>query len=452
MAKSIRIRKGLSLNMKGKAPLEQLTAPKQSCTYGLVPDDYVGVIPKVVVHEGDEVRRGGVLFHDKNHPEIKFTSPVAGQVIAINRGAKRKVLSVEVRPSDSNECETFTPYVAEHTNKKELLNLLLESGMWGFFKQRPYDRIASPEDTPRDIFVTANLTAPLAPSFEYLLRNREEDLKLALAALQKLTSGCVYLGVSAQSKVTVPQGVEVVSVEGPHPAGNVGVLINRLKPINKGEVVWTLKATDLLVIGRFLRTGEVNFDRTLVITGSDAAQTGYVTMTPGAHIRQLFGERLCVKESHERVINGDPLTGVQLTESRPFSSLDIDQITIIPEGDDCNEAFGWISPRFKQFSTSRCYFSWLLGKKREYAFDARFKGGERAMIMSHEYERVFPMDILPEQLIKAIIAYDIDQMEALGIYEVAPEDFALCEFVCSSKMELQYIVRQGLDLLYKEMN
>lgn len=452
MAKSIKIRKGLSLNLKGKAPLEQLTAPRQSSTYGLVPDDYVGVIPKVVVQVGDKVECGTPLFQDKTCPKIKFTSPVSGEVIAINRGAKRKVLSVEVRPSEEITSLSFAPYAKGKTSRETLLEMLFSSGMWAFFKQRPYDRIANPMEMPRHIFVTAHPTAPLAPSMEYLLKGREEDLQTALSALQQLTQGSVYLGIPSGLSFTAPQGIEVVSIDGPHPAGNVGVLINHTKPLNKGEVVWTLKATDLLVVGRFLRTGKVDFSRTIAITGSDAAQRGYATITPGARVLDLYGSKLCAKADHERIINGDVLTGVQLTEGRPFTSLNIDQITIIPEGDDYDEAFGWIAPRFKQFSANRSYFSWLLGKKREYTFDARIKGGERAMIMSNEYERVFPMDILPEQLIKATIAYDIDKMEALGIYEVAPEDFALCEFVCSSKMELQYIIRQGLDLLYKEMN
>ncbi len=452
MAKSIKIRKGLSLNLKGKAPLEHLSAPKPSSTYGLVPDDYVGVTPKLLVHVGDKVECGTPLFYDKTFPEIKFTSPVAGEVVAVNRGAKRKILSVEVRPSGETASVSFAPYKKENTSREALLEMLLSSGMWALFKQRPYDRIANPEEMPRDIFVTANLTAPLAPSMEYLLKGREEDLQVALSALQTLTNGSVYLGVPANFAFTAPQGVEVVSVEGPHPAGNVGVLINHIRPLNKGEVVWTLKATDLLVVGRFLRTGKVDFSRTIAIAGSDAAQRGYVTITPGARVLDLYGSDLCVKKEHERIINGDVLTGVRISDERPFASLNIDLISIIPEGDDYDEAFGWIAPRFKQFSANRSYFSWLLGKKREYAFDARIKGGERAMIMSHEYDRVFPMDIFPEQLIKATIAYDIDKMEALGIYEVAPEDFALCEFVCSSKMELQYIIRNGLDLLYKEMN
>lgn len=453
MAKTIKIRKGISLNLAGKAPLEQLKAVQPIASFGVVPDDFTGVIPKMLVRVGDTVQCGTPLFCHKAYPSILFTSPVAGTVAAVHRGAKRKILSVEITPSGASEAVSFDPYVIGKTSPKQLSDMLQESGMWAFFRQRPYDRVPNPDEMPRDIFVTANFTAPLAPSMEYLLKGREEDLQLALTALKSLTSGTVYLGVPPTlASLSVPQEVELVSVEGPHPAGNVGVLINHLKPVNKGEVVWTLKATDLLVIGRFLRTGVVNFERTIAIAGSDAALRGYVSVIPGARVADLYGAHLTIKPSHERIISGDVLTGAQITSDRPYLAMGADLLSIIPEGDDCDEAFGWIALRFNQFSLNRSYFSWLLGKKKEYVFDARIKGGERAMIMSNEYQRLFPMDIFVEQLIKATIAFNIDQMEALGIYEVAPEDFALCEFACSSKMELQHIIRQGLDLLYKEMN
>lgn len=452
MAKMIQIKKGLSLNLKGKAPANQLPALKSSSTYGLVPDDYQGIIPKVTVKVGDTVKAGDTLFYHKNFPEMHFTSPISGEVVAVNRGAKRKVLSVEVRPDGQNDYTQYTTFTPT-MKRKELLELLLSSGMWGFVKQRPYDIIALPTEKPRDIFVTASFTAPLAPDFNYLLKGREEDFKVAIQALSLLTDGKVYVASASETQLPSVEGknVELVVVKGPHPAGNVGTQINHIKPINKGEIVWTLKATDLLVIGRFLKTGKTDFSRTIAVTGSDAAALGYATITPGARVLEAFGGKLAQKEEHERIINGDVLTGTQITPERPFTTLNIDQLTVIPEGDDIDEAFGWIMPRFNQFSISRLYFSWLC-KKKEYVLDARIKGGERAMIMSNEFGRVFPLDIFPEQLLKAIIAFDIDKMEALGIYEVAPEDFALCEFVDSSKQELQYIVRKGLDLLYKEMN
>ncbi len=453
MAKTIRVKKGLSINLKGKAPLENLPALQKSSVYGLVPDDYQGVVPKVLVKEGDAVKAGDPLFCHKKYPEMLFTSPISGTVVAVRRGEKRKLLSVDIAPAADVEYREY-PLFSPSQGREALLKHLLSSGMWAFFKQRPYDIIANPEEAPRDIFVTALFTAPLAPDVTYLLKDRENDLSVALEALAMLTEGTVYVSCqkgSALTRLSSIKGIEVIEVEGPHPAGCVGTQINHIRPVNKGEVVWTLKVTDLLVMGRFLRTGKVDYTRTIAVTGSDATLHGYVSMLPGCHVEEAFARNLTLKKEHERVINGDVLTGIQLSKERPFASLNIDQITVIPEGDDVDEMFGWIMPRFNQFSISRLYMSWLQ-KGKEYTLDARLKGGERAMIMSNEFHRVFPLDIYPEQLLKAIIAFDIDKMEALGIYEVAPEDFALCEFVDSSKQELQYIVRKGLDLLYKEMN
>lgn len=452
MAKSIHIKKGLDLRIQGQAPLSLLSATPMGESYAVVPDDFVGLVPKLSVHVGDRVEAGDALLYDKSHPEIKIVSPVSGEVIAIHRGEKRKILDVEVKPDTSLEdirYKEFDVRTEKISNKDSLLALLLESGMFSFFKQRPYHRLADPKKTPRDIFVTAHFSAPLAPSFDFVLENRAEDLIFALEALKKLTPGKVYLGMAPSSVLPQVEGVEYVTLEGPHPVGNVGVMINHLAPVNKGEVVWTLKASDLLVIGRLLRTGKADFTRRVVIAGSEALEKGYADVLPGGRImnqRALFN-----KDNYVRVVAGDPLTGVKIDESRPFLSWDCDQITLLPEGDRCNELFGWIMPRFDQYSRSRSYFSWLT-PKREFRFDTRVKGGERAMIMSHELSSVFPMDIYPEYLIKAIIAFDIDKMEQLGIYEVAPEDFALCEFLDTSKMELQQIVRRGLDLLFKEMN
>ncbi len=452
MINKIQIKKGLSLNLQGKASLDKIVT-KTSSTYGVVPDDFQGVIPKVLVKKGDIVKIGDSLFQNKKYPTMQFTSPICGEVIAINRGEKRKVLSIEVKPNGEQLYKEFSAY-SNNMEREALLELLLSSGMWGFIKQRPYDIVAIPSETPRDIFVTAALTAPLAPDVNHLLKGREEDLQIALEALSKLTNGNIYLSYTSGTKLPEfeEKNIKIIEVSGPHPIGNIGTQINKIAPLNKGEIVWTTKVTDLLVLGRFLRTGKTDFSRTIAITGSDAQKTGYATIIGGVKIDEAFDQKLCKQSEHERVINGDVLTGIQICSERPFASLNIDQITVIPEGDNYNELFGWIAPRFNQFSVSRSYFSWLLGKNKEYAFDARIKGGKRAMIMSNEFYKVFPLDIFPEQLLKATIAFDIDKMEALGIYEVAPEDFALCEFVDSSKQELQYIIRKGLDLLYKEMN
>ena len=450
MPNIITIKKGLTLNLKGKAPEEQLAPVAAASSYAVVPEDYVGFVPKVIVQPGVRVLAGEALLAHKAHPELKLTSPVSGEVVAVHRGEKRKVLSVEVRPEATIEYKEYATADALSMERSQLLSLLLESGMFSFFKQRPYDRIANPQDTPRDIFVTANLTAPLAPKFAYLVKGREDELQLALDALTRLTPGKVYLGVGT-GELTGIRTVERVEVRGPHPAGLVGVLINHTAPVNKGEVVWTLKATDLLVIGRFLKTGRVDYSRTIALTGSEAKELGYVKVLPGARFDEVLAGRLAKKDSHERIIEGDVFTGVKVDEAHDRLGFGIDQITIIPEGDDQHEVLGWALPRFKQFSMSRSYFSWLMPGK-EYALDARIKGGRRAMIMSGQYDSVFPMDIYPEFLLKSLIAFNIDDMEARGIYEVAPEDFSVCEFVDTSKIPLQQLVRQGLDELYKEMN
>ncbi|MDO4671764.1 MAG: Na(+)-translocating NADH-quinone reductase subunit A [Porphyromonadaceae bacterium] len=450
MAKVMRIKKGLSLNLKGKAPQECLSPLSQSSTYAVVPDDFPGLtMPKIMVRPGDQVKAGTPLMHYKGCEELVFTSPVSGEVTAVNRGAKRKVLSIEVKPDGKQDYEEFQ--IGKDLKAEELKQILLKSGMWTLLRQRPFDRLANPAIEPRDIFVTANFTAPLAAEFDYLVQGREDDLQVGLTALTKLTKGQVYFGIKSGSKISV-KDVVTVEIEGPHPAGLCGTMINKLAPINKGETVWTLKATDVLVMGRFLRTGKVDYTRKIAVTGSDAAQHGYVDIMPGQKIEEAFGGKLCVKADHERVIAGDVLTGRRVSSESPFFPQGCDQITVIPEGDDVDEFFGWATPGFGKFSMSRTFFSWMCGKKKEYVMDARIKGGERAIIMSNEYDKVFPLDIFPEYLIKAIIAFDIPRMEALGIYEVAPEDFALCEFVDTSKIELQHLVREGLDHLYKEIN
>lgn len=448
MASIISVKKGLSLNLKGKAPEVSLGKAACGSTYAIVPADYVGLTPKLLVREGDQVQVGSPILYHKASPDFKFTSPVSGEVVAINRGAKRKVLSVEVKPIGEPSYKVFS---VDLSSREAILSLLLESGLFAFFRQRPYDRIADPSVAPRDIFVTANFTAPLAPSFKYLAKDSQAEIQTALTALSKLTDGKVYLGVEAGVLEGVTD-VERIVVNGPHPAGLVGTLINYTKPINKDEVVWTLKATDLIVIGRLLRTGKVDYTRTIALTGSDSRELGYIEVLPGARFSEAFPSGLAQKSEHERIIDGDVLTGVQVNADHEFMSYQIDQITVIPEGDDVHDMFGWALPGFGKFSMSRSFFSWLAPKSKEYTLDARLQGGERAMIMSGEYDKVFPLDIYPEYLLKSIIAFNINDMEARGIYEVAPEDFALCEFVCTSKMPLQQIVRDGLDELYKEMN
>jgi Na+-transporting NADH:ubiquinone oxidoreductase subunit A len=449
MANVIRIKKGLDIHLKGKAADVLLTA-KKSDSYAIVPDSYNGIVPKVAVKTGDKVKAGSVLMTDKNRPEIKFVSSVSGEVTAIHRGEKRKVLSIVVKPDASIEYEDFGSKNPAALTPGEVKEALLNAGIWPFIVQRPYDIVASPADTPRDIFISTVYSAPLAPDFGFIVKEQEADFQAGLDALSKLTPGRVYVGVRKGS----PQqwsGVETVEVEGPHPAGNVSVLINHTRPINKGETVWTIRPDDVIIAGRLFTKGIADFSRLVALTGPETTERGYLKAIAGCSIRSLVDGKLLEGKEHLRIISGNVLTGKKVGKEDYLRAYD-NQITVIPEGDHVHEFFGWATPGIGKFSVSHTFLAWLIGKKKEYVIDARIRGGKRAMIMSNEYDRVFPLDIYPEFLLKAIIAFDIDKMENLGIYEVAPEDFALCEFVDTSKIEIQQTVRNALNLLYKEMN
>ena len=449
MANVIKIKKGLDINLKGKAK-DVLLSGRKSDSYAIIPDSFNGIIPKVYAKVGDKVKAGSVLMYDKNHPEIKFVSPVSGEVTAVNRGEKRKVLSIVVKPDAEVEYEDFGKKEIPSLKADEIKEAILNAGIWPFIKQRPYDIVASPEATPRDIFVSTYYSAPLAPNFEFILKGQENDFQTGLDALAKLTPGKVYVGVKSGSSLKM-NNVERVEIEGPHPAGNVGILINHTNPVNKGEMVWTINPDDVILIGRLFNKGVADFTRLVVITGSETTERGYIQAISGCTIGSLVEGKILEGKENVRIISGNVLTGHKVSKDDYLHAYD-NQVTAIPEGDETSEFLGWGAIGFGKYSVSRTYLTWLMGKNKEYAIDARIKGGKRAMIMSNEYDKVFPMDILPEFLLKAIIAFDIDKMENLGIYEVAPEDFALCEFVDTSKIEIQQIVRNGLNLLYKEMN
>ena len=448
MANLIKLRKGLNINLKGKASAE-VVAAKEPGFYAICPDDFTGVTPKVVVKEQEYVMAGGPLFVDKNHPEVKFVSPVSGVVTSVERGARRKVMSITVQAAEEQDYEEFGKQNVESLKGEAVKELLMQSGMFAFIRQRPYDVIADPTVAPRAIFISAFDTNPLAPDFEFVLKEEANNFQAGLTALSKIAK--TYLSISVDQKsaaLTSAKNVEINVFDGPNPAGNVGVQINNIAPVNKGETVWTIDPQAVLFIGRLMNTGKVDLTRTVALTGSEVKKPAYYKLKVGAMLTEIFKGNVS-SDKVLRYISGNVLTGKQIP-ANGFLGAFHSQLTVIPEGSDVHELFGWIMPRFNEFSTSRSYFSWLCGKK-EYSLDARIKGGQRHMIMSNEYDRVLPMDILPEYLIKAIIAGDIDRMEQLGIYEVAPEDFAVCEFVCSSKVELQRIVREGLNMLRKEM-
>ena len=448
MANVIKLRKGLDINLKGKAA-EQKFPVKAAAQYALVPDDFVGMIPKVVVREGDHVKAGDALFVNKKQTDVKFASPVSGVVQAVVRGDRRKVLRVVVEADKDQQFVDFGQKQVASLDGDAVVKALLEAGLFGYINQLPYAVSTTPDQKPRAIFVSALRDMPLAGNFEFELQGNENDFQTGLTALSKIAK--TYLGIGAQqtsSALTSAKDVEVNVFDGPRPAGNVGVQVNNIAPVNKGEVVWTVDPTAVIFFGRLFNTGKVDLRRLVAVAGSEVNNPAYAEVLVGQPIASLLEGKLATTE-HVRIINGNPLTGRKCT-AEDFVGGHTSEISAIPEGDNVDEMLGWILPRTNDFSVNRSYFSWLLGKNKEYSLDARVKGGERHMIMSGEYDKVLPMDIYGEYLVKAIIAGDIDRMEQLGIYEVAPEDFAVAEFVDSSKLELQHIVRKGLDMLRKE--
>lgn len=454
MTRVIRLRRGLDINLAGRAE-KTIVALKLDGTFALRPDSFEGIKPKVLVKEGDKVKAGEALFINKAYPNVKFSSPVSGTVSLVERGDRRKLLSVRIEADKEQEFIDFGVKDIATLSGEQVVENLLEAGLFGYINQLPYAISTNPETKPKAIFVSALRDMPLAGDFEFELQGQKKDFQTGLTALSRIAK--TYLGIGSEQNITVAgNDVEVVKFSGKCPAGNVGVQVNHIDPVNKGEVVWTVDPTAVIFFGRLFNTGKVDLRRTVALAGSEATSPHYTEMLVGQNIDTLLNGAYDSTKS-VRIIMGNPLTGkpvAQNSSEEPhhtrFLGAHTSEITIIPEGDKADEFAGWIMPRLGQFSVSRSYFSWLLGRKKEYKLDARIKGGERHIIMSGEYDSVLPMDIYGEYLIKAIITGDIDKQEQLGIYEVSPEDFALAEFVDSSKLELQRIVREGLDVLRKE--
>ncbi|OYP63117.1 Na(+)-translocating NADH-quinone reductase subunit A [Prevotella sp. P3-122] len=446
MINLIETHKGLDIQLAGKAS-EKKTKLGVVSDYALVPDDFTGIVPKVVVKEGDHVLAGDPLFVNKNFPEVRFASPVSGIVEAVVRGDRRKVLCVKVKADNSQEYRDFGSKNVDSLDGNGVRSLLLEAGLFGYINQLPYAVSTTPDTTPKAIFVSAFRDMPLAGDFDFEVKGQEADFQTGITALSKIAQ--VNVGISSKSQNETLRNLKDATVtawQGPCPAANVGVHVNHLCPVNKGEVVWTVDPVAVIFIGRLLNTGKVDLRRTIAVAGSEVVEPHYVDALVGTPLKAILEGN--VREGAVRIINGNPLTG-RKDSLDGYLGAHTSEVTVIPEGDDADEMLGWIMPRLGHFSANRSYFSWLLGK-RDYKLDARVKGGKRNMIMSGEYDKVLPMDIYGEYLIKAIIAGDIDKQEQLGIYEVAPEDFAVAEFVDSSKLELQSLVRKGLDTLRKE--
>lgn len=460
MTNLIKTKRGLDIQLNGKAQ-EIIGKSLISDVIALVPHHYRGIIPKVSVKEGDVVKAGTPVFHDKTFTDMNFVSPVSGTIIAVNRGERRKVLSITIAKDAETNYQTFNIKPLSELQGEEIKALLLESGLWAFIKQRPYDVIANPVNVPKAIYISCFDSAPLAPNYEFMLKGQSTDFQTGIDALSKLTPGKVNLGIKAGSISTdfrSTKNVEITEYEGPHPIGNVGIQIHHTNPVNKGETVWTLNVQDVLFIGRFFNKGIVDLKKLVVLTGPEVNNPQYFPTIVGSSIQPIIKNNISNK-TPIRFICGNVLSGIQVESDgwlNPYTS----QITVIDEGSETHELFGWAMPRFHKFSSSRLYFNRIIENKlvqkifgkANYEYDARLLGGRRAIIMSGEYDKVLPMDILPEFLIKAMIANNIDKIEALGGYEIAPEDVALCEFVCTSKQPLQYIVRTALDNLKKEVD
>ncbi len=449
MPNIIKIRSGIDIKLTGKA--EQVYASSDmSETFALKPTDFAGIRSKLCVKQGDEVKAGTPLFYSKDHESIKFCSPGSGEVVEILRGAKRKILEVRILADKEIQYEDFEAADPKSLDREAICEKMLISGCWPFIRQRPYNVVANPERTPKAIFISCFDTAPLAPKADFTVHRLDEEFQIGISALGGLTDGKIHLGVDSHinpdSVFMNCRGVDIHRFEGPHPAGNVGVHIHHIDPINKGDTVWTVHCQDVISIGRLFLEGRFRTDRNIAVVGSEVLKPRYYKTIIGNNIKSFV--RGNVTDGNLRYISGNVLTGTKI-RSDGYLGFYSHQLTVIPEGDQ-ERFFGWISPNLDSFSISRTLFSWMFPNKA-YRLNTGMNGEERAYVVTGEYERVFPFDIYPVQLIKSIMAKDIEAMEDLGIYEIVEEDFALCEVVCTSKIPVQKTIREGLDLMLKEL-
>jgi len=448
MSNTFKIKKGLDIRLLGEAEKSITEITPKVCA--IKPPDFHGVFPKLLIKEGDEVKAGTPLFFDKYRENILFTSPASGKVKEIRRGAKRVLLEVSIEASPKQEFVDFGAADPSSLDKAAITEKMLQSGIWPMLRQRPYSIIANPDDDPKAIMISGFDSSPLAPGFAFIAKGQEKELQAGIDALKKLTSGKVYFNLSPKQTPTLfgkMKGVEQSVFTGPHPAGNISTQINRISPLNKGEIIWYLRPQEVLSIGRLFLGGKLDPTRVIALTGSEVEKPQYYKTVIGSCLRAMINDN--IKGDNVRYISGNALTGTKI-EKTGFVGFYDSQVTVIPEG-DYYEMFGWAMPGIKKFSFYSSFPTWLMPKKK-YRLDTNYHGGERAFILTGKFEQVFPLDIYPMQLIKAIMVEDIDQMENLGIYEVDEEDFALCEFISTSKVNIQKIVREGIDLMIKEMN
>lgn len=451
MSKAIKITKGLDLHLFGQAKPEVVETTVGE--YAVKPRDFVGITPKLLVEQGDRVKAGTPLFFAKGKEQVKFTSPVSGTVKAIERGEKRVVEAIRIVPDNANEYEDFSVCSLSEMSAEQIKDKMLVSGVWTVLRQRPYDVVPSPDTNPKCIVVRGFSSAPLAPDYAITLHGQRAAMQVGIDALRKLTGGKVHLNVhsrlSRTDELLKLENVQINTFEGKHPCGNVSVQIEKTDPLNKGERIWYVDANDLPVIGKLFLEGRYVTDRIVALTGEQVTHPQYYKVKKGASISSLIFNN--IKSENVRYISGDILTGKRIDKDGFISAYD-NQVTVVKEGDH-RDFMGWLAPSFDKLSFSRTFLAGFLknSTKRTYSVDTNLHGGVRPFVVTGEFEKVFPMDIYPLQLIKACVVEDIDLMEQLGIYEVAPEDFALCEFVDPSKNDIQEIIRKGLELMRKEM-
>ena len=448
MSNDILIKKGLDLKINGVAVKETVeSAPSQ--IYSIFPTDLHTVIPKLLVKEGAEVKTGEIIFFSKYDESVKFASPVSGKIIEIKRGERRVILEIRILADATDVFVNRGAISPSKMSDDEVKKHLLESGCWPFIKQRPYDVLANSNEKPKAIFISAYASAPLATDFEYALKDKLVDFQTGIDALAKLTDGKVHLSVNGKvnSIFSEIQGAQIHKIHGPHPAGNVGVQVSKIDPVNQGERVWTIAADDVAIIGHLFNTGHYNPTKTMAVAGSELKNPSYCNLRAGASVKEILKNQLA--SSNVRIISGDILTGKKISEDG-FIGFYSNMISVLPEGNQYR-MFGWMPFAGADIhSMQRTALSWLTPNKK-YTPNTNLNGEERALVVTGEMEKVMPIDIYPMQLIKACLAKDIDKMENLGIYEVAPEDFALVDYANTSKIEAQTIIREALDLMIKEV-
>jgi Na+-transporting NADH:ubiquinone oxidoreductase subunit A len=452
MSKTVKLRKGFDINLAGKAE-NKLGESNQPETFAIKPTDYPGMLrPKALVAVGDNVKSGTPILVDKKHENVMFAAPVSGEIVDVKRGAKRALLEIVILADKEMEYETFKSYSNSEISSLDrdtIISQMLGSGVWPHIIQRPYGVIANPEDSPKAIFISGFDTSPLAPDYSFSLKGDEKSFQAGVNVLKKLTAGKVHINVNPNNELndlfSKTEGAQINNFTGPHPAGNVGVQIHHIDPINKGDIAWTVSPFGVIKIGRLFLEGKLDTSQIISLAGSEVKDPQYYPTYGGAAIKKFTANNL--SSDHVRYVSGNPLTGESIGESGHLGFY-AEQITILPEGDKA-ELFGWALPTAQKLSFHRALglLSFLNSKKKEYVIDTNTKGEPRAFVMTGEFEKVLPMDILPTYLLKAILAEDFDEMEALGLYEVIEEDFALCEFIDVSKHDIQAIVRDGLDLL-----